>query len=69
MAALAFLHGMCIVYLQEHMTRWCSEGTVAAHNAARLLTFDILVNQALSLKMDDQELQKYSQVLQHVARE
>lgn len=48
--------------MQAHMASWAAEGSIGAYSAARLLTFDILVNQALSLKMSNQELVLYSKV-------
>lgn len=44
------------------MARWAEEGTVYARDAARLLTFDVIVNTMLDLNMTDDELVKYSQV-------
>lgn len=46
----------------KHVGRWAQQDSFAAYPAARLLTFDVLVNQALGLGMDDDELAHFAKV-------
>jgi cytochrome P450 len=46
----------------KHMERWQQQGSFKAYPAVRLLTFDVLVNQALGLGMDDAEIASFSAV-------
>jgi cytochrome P450 len=46
----------------KHMARWAQQSSVEAYPAVRLLTFDVLVNQALGLGMDDAEIRSFSAV-------
>jgi hypothetical protein len=44
------------------MARWAQQSSVEAYPSVRLLTFDVLVNQALGLGMDDAEIASFSVV-------
>ncbi|KAF6251874.1 cytochrome P450 [Scenedesmus sp. NREL 46B-D3] len=46
----------------KHVARWAQQGSFTAYPAVRLLTFDVLVNQALQLGMDDAEIAHFSTV-------
>jgi cytochrome P450 len=46
----------------KHVARWAQQGSFTAYPAVRLLTFDVLVNQALGLGMDDDEILHFSKV-------
>jgi hypothetical protein len=46
----------------KHVARWAQQGSFTAYPAVRLLTFDVLVNQALGLGMDDAEIEQFSKV-------
>jgi hypothetical protein len=46
----------------KHMARWAQQRGFEAYPSVRLLTFDVLVNQALGLGMDDAEIASFSAV-------
>jgi hypothetical protein len=47
------------------MSRWAAaEGPINGYSAAKLLTFDVIVNQTLEMGMSDEEMQEFSNVFQ-----
>lgn len=51
--------------VQKHMARWAAASNqrpVEAYVACKILTFDVMVNQAVQMDMSDSEVEEYSKI-------